>query len=236
VFHLVNVYDYLYRLLNPGWHSLRHTLLQRHSGIEHLLHASQLPQVIEIAAGFSPRGSAFSADAALRYFEVDLPAVIAAKRARLAASPTGLRVLGRANLTLLEADATAMDWTQFPECRSFVITEGLMMYFERAVQLRIWRSVASFLSRSGGEYVFDYLPISDEPPRSMAGKLLSRWRGSPKRGFAYDDRTREDVAKDLHDCGFNAVEVFASQEFARAWRLPCPRANTRVLLYRCRCE
>jgi O-methyltransferase involved in polyketide biosynthesis len=235
VFRVMNAYLSLYRLINPGWHSLKHTLIHRHVGIEHLLHLSNCSQVIEIAAGFSPRGSAFSADPLIRYFEVDLPPVIAAKRALLQTTLAGQSVLRRANFALLEGDVTAMEWTRFAARPSFIITEGLMMYFDRATQIPIWRGIAEFLRRNRGEYVFDYLPVPDEPRRSFAGRLLSRMRGKPRRAFPCDGRNRDEIADDLRAAGFKSIAVHSSVEFASAWSLPHAKAHTRVILYRCRC-
>jgi O-methyltransferase involved in polyketide biosynthesis len=235
VFRVFNAYLTLYGLINPGWHSLKHTLLHRHAGIEHLLRESKCPQVIEIAAGFSPRGSAISADPSIRYFEVDLPPVIAAKTALLHSTPAGQTVLRRENLALLEGDITAMDWRRFAASPSFIITEGLMMYFDRAAQMRIWRDIAEFLRANRGEYVFDYLPTPDEPRRSFAGRLLSRMRGPKRRAFACDERNRHEIADDLRAAGFKSIAVHTSADFASAWNLPHAKTHTRVILYRCRC-
>src|SRR5580658_3312523 len=60
------------RLLKPGSPSLKHALVHRHTMIDHLLRASGARQVVELAAGLSPRGAVFSADLGLRYTEVDL--------------------------------------------------------------------------------------------------------------------------------------------------------------------
>lgn len=235
VFRAMNAYMSLYRLLNPGWHSLKHTLIQRHVGVEHLLHAANHSQVIEIAAGFSPRGSAVSADPSIGYFEVDLAPVIAAKRAMLQATPAGREVLRRANFTLLEGDVMALDWTRFAPCPSFIITEGLMMYFDRSRQLAIWRDIAAFLRGHRGEYVFDYLPVPDEPRRSLAGRCLSRLRGPKRPPFPCDGRNRYEIADDLRAAGFKDIAIHSSVDFAGAWNLPHAKAHTRVILYRCRC-
>jgi O-methyltransferase involved in polyketide biosynthesis len=234
VFRVVNACSSLYRVVNPGWHSLRHTLLHRHIGIDHLLRQANCPQVIEIAAGFSPRGSSWSGQSLTHYFEVDMPAVIAAKRRLLEGTVAGKQVLCRENFALLEGDACAMDWTGFPLRRSFIITEGLMMYFDRSDQMRIWKDMAAFLRRGGGEYVFDYLPVPDQPSRSLAGRLLSRMRGR-RRTFPCDGRSRDEIAADLKEAGFGHVEMHSSAQFARAWNLPHAGVHTRVILYRCLC-
>lgn len=236
VFHFVNAWSFLYRLLNPRWHSLKHTLLHRHFGIDHLLRQARCRQVIEVAAGFSPRGSAVSADPALRYFEVDLPSVIATKRRLLEATAAGRGVLARGNFALVAGDAGALDWSRFGSQPSFVITEGLMMYFDRTTQMRVWGEIARFLGRNRGEYVFDYLPAPEEPARSLAGRVLSRLRrGSRGRTFPCDGRSRHEIAEDLRAAGFGQIDIHGSVEFASAWQLPHARARTRVVLYRCRC-
>jgi O-methyltransferase involved in polyketide biosynthesis len=143
--------------------------------------------------------------------------------------------LGRENLALLEGDVTAMEWTRFPPRPSFIITEGLMMYFDRTAQMLIWRDIAEFLRANRGEYVFDYLPVPDEPRRSFAGRLLSRMRGARRRAFPCDDRDRHEIADDLRAAGFTRIAVHTSAAFAGAWNLPHAKAHTRVILYRCSC-
>jgi O-methyltransferase involved in polyketide biosynthesis len=236
VFRVVNAGSRVYRLLNPRWHSLKHTLLHRHIGIDRLLQQADCRQIIEIAAGFSPRGTAVSANSSIHYFEVDLAPVIGAKRRLLEATPAGQQVLARANLVLLEGDIFTLDWSGFRARPSFIITEGLMMYLDRAAQMQIWERIVQFLACNRGEYVFDYLPMPDEPARSFAGELLSRWRGQRRRRtFPRDGRSRDEIAEDLRAAGFRQVDMHSSREFASAWGLPHPKVHTRVILYRCRC-
>ncbi len=235
LFRVVNAYMVLYRWLNPKKFSLQHTLLHRHTAINHLLREAACAQVIEIAAGFSPRGSMVSADPNVRYFEVDLPAVIALKKARLQSSAGGGTVLQRNNFILMPGDITQLDFGEFPQQRSFIITEGLMMYFNREQQMRIWRAIASHVARCGGEYVFDYIPTDVEPPRSGLGELCSRLRSLwLKPTYAYDARTRMQIAADLREAGFCQVDVFSSDTIACKWQLPYSEMKTRVIIYRCR--
>ena len=235
LFRIVNAYMGLYRWLNPKKLSLQHMLLHRHTAINRLLRTAACPQVIEIAAGFSPRGSMASADPDVRYFEVDLPDVVELKRKRLQGTVGGRAVLERENFELCPGDVTQLDFAEFPQRRSFVITEGLMMYFKRDEQLRIWRNIAAHINACGGEYVFDYIPLDDEPPRSAFGEMLSRWRSRwQKPAFAYDDRTRMQVADDLRSAGFTNVEAYNSADIAREWQLPAHDVPSRVIVYRCR--
>lgn len=239
IFKAINLYMALYRILNPLKNSLPCTLLHRHVIINTLLKRSGCTQLVEIASGFSPRGSMVSADTALQYFEIDLPEVVALKREQLMRSPAGQAVLARENYTLLKGDITALDFSQpFVAAPTFVMTEGIMMYFKREMQMQIWRTIAQFIARVGGEYVFDYIPLDVEPQRSALGKLLSRIKTfiiKTKSPFAYDERSRHDVAADLRAAGFSSVEQVDSLEVAKAWNLPHADERTQVIIYRCRC-
>src|SRR5262245_8502192 len=89
---------FFYQALRPanaasramGGPTLEGMLLARHRVIDHLLEraiaAGRVSQVIEIAAGLSPRGWRFTRDHgdAITYVEADLPDMAARKRAILA--------------------------------------------------------------------------------------------------------------------------------------------------------
>jgi len=181
-----------------------------------------------------------STSPAYRYFEVDLPEVIALKRRQLEQSAEGRSILARPNFTLLEGDITALDFTsRFPAVPTFVISEGIMMYFKREAQMAIWRNIAQFMRAQGGEYVFDYIPRDDEPSRSPLGQLLSDLRHrltNPPPPFAYDERTRQDVVADLIEAGFSDVEAIDTRAIAHSWSLPYSDVKTRTIIYHCRCQ
>jgi O-methyltransferase involved in polyketide biosynthesis len=242
VFRVVNLYMTLYRLLNPSTYSLRHQLLHRHAAIDHLLAASGCQRTIEVGCGFSPRGARVSADPGQEYIEVDLPDMVIHKRRQLEGSASGRSVLARKNFRLHTGDIVALDFAQefrqeSPVPRTAVVTEGLMMYFTRDQQLPIWRSIARLVSQSNGVYLFDYIPLSEEPGRSLLGRLLHAFRVRVlgiKGDFAYDQRDRHAVAEDLVACGFEAVESFATTDVAKAWGFPQADARSRTIIYCCR--
>ena len=116
---------------------------------------------------------------------------------------------------------------------------GINLLGKRDAQMSIWRSIASFIRAQGGEYVFDYIPIDDEPPRSRLGQWLSDLRHrltNPPPPFAYDERTRQDVVADLIEAGFSQVEAIDTRMLARSWSLPHPDVPTRTIIYHCRCR
>lgn len=238
VFRWVNGYMRFYRWLNPKTYCLRHQLLHRHSAIDHLLTEANCPNVLEIAAGFSPRGASFSANPACRYTEMDLPAMVAHKRLQLERTDAGRAVLARPNFALKAGDITQYDFMQDQQLgRLAILTEGLMMYFSRPQQLSIWQSMAARLAKTDGVYLFDYIPLSEEPGRSWLGRLLHHvrvhWFGVVG-DFAYDQRDRDDVASDLRACGFDDVRSYATGDIAAAWGLPAASVPSRTLIYVCR--
>lgn len=237
LFSVVNAYMRFYRLLNPAKYSLHHTLLHRHTMINYLMAQADCPQTIEIAAGFSPRGAAVSASAEKQYFEVDLGEVVEHKRQQLEQSVEGRAVLARPNFHQVACSILDLDYPgSFPAQRSFIITEGLMMYFERSEQLTIWRAIAEFIKQNGGEYVFDYIPLDIEPGRSLIGRILHRikeWLGGDGQGYCYDNRSRWDVRDDLRLAGFSEVEVLESDTCVDSWRLPHTEERSHVIVYRC---
>jgi hypothetical protein len=71
VFRVTNFVLGLVRLVRWELPSLRHSLLQRHAMIDHLVQAHGARQVLELASGFSRRGASFTCDAQLLYTELN---------------------------------------------------------------------------------------------------------------------------------------------------------------------
>ncbi|REH40309.1 leucine carboxyl methyltransferase [Paraperlucidibaca baekdonensis] len=238
VFGWVNAYMRFYRWLNPASYCLRHQLLHRHAAIDYVLTQAKCLHVLEVAAGFSPRGMTFSANPACHYTEMDLPSMVAHKRLQLQRSAAGETVLARPNFTLQAGDITTHDFSRDASHQpTAILTEGLMMYFSRSQQLPLWRAIAQRLAHSDGVYIFDYIPLSEEPRRSLLGRVLHHlrvhWFGIVG-DFAYDDRDRQAIASDLRLCGFDEVRSYATGEVAQAWQLPAAEVATRTLIYVCR--
>ncbi len=252
VFRWVNAYLVAYRWLNPQVYSLPHQLLHRHTVLDRVLNdflddTAEVPeghQVVEVASGFSPRGLAFTAARPVRYTEIDLPAMVQAKKQQLARSAAGQHARARQHWRLHEGDVTQLDFVATYAAdatppRTAVITEGLMMYFPRPAQLDIWHRIAACVARTNGLYAFDYIPLSEEPPRSLLGRWLHAFRVHVLRirgDFAYDDRDRAAVVADLKSCGFTDVTVLETGAQARAWQLPQAEVPTHTLIFVCRTE
>lgn len=223
-----------------GMKPLRHGLLHRHTMIDHLLREAldEAPetQVLELAAGLSRRGVAFTARPGLRYVEVDLPRVIDKKRELLGRTPAGRDALDRPDWRLLAADVTKArlsELTASDEGPVFVISEGLLMYLDPASQRDLWRRIAELLGPRGGRYVFDLVPSPEEPRPGAVGKSLE-WamkRFTRGKTFERDQRTRDDLQAELYAAGFGAVRRIEPSEVADAWGLPHPQVDTRQLIW-----
>jgi O-methyltransferase involved in polyketide biosynthesis len=206
-----------------GGPTLDGLLLARHRVIDHLLVAAvesgAVGQVIEVAAGLSPRGWRMTRRfRQLRYLEGDLPGMVSRKRAVLAAAPPsgpGLEVcevdaLADAGPSSIGALAARLE----PGTGTAVITEGLLNYFPGAQAAGMWRRFAEALGRfPAGLYLAD-LHLG-EHLRAAPFRAFQAALGAFVRGGVYADFADEAAAaRGLRDAGFDGVALHAPTEFA----------------------
>lgn len=200
-----------------GLPTLEGLLLARHHAIDrrltHAIESGAISQVIEIAAGLSPRGWDFSRrfGTSLSYVEADLPAMAERKRKLLADAglqSTRHRVVALDALTddgelSLASLAGGLD----PSSGLAIITEGLINYFPTDAVLGMWARVAGTLKRfPNGLYLSDLHLASDNFGMlvDMGKRVLSTFvRGSVHLHF---DST-ESAAAALREAGFAQVEL-----------------------------
>ncbi len=222
-----------------GWPSLERMLLARHRVIDQRLaeaiDTGEIEQVVEVAAGLSPRGWRFANRYGdrIHYVEADLPGMLAHKR-RI------LDTLGgeTARHRTIEIDALADDGahtidavcaTLDPTKGTAIVTEGLVNYFDRETLLGIWRRFARALRRFPRNlYLSDLLVREGNTGAITAGFswLLSAFvRGrvhmhfetvehaeealaqSGFTGDLLDPRDFEDVVRDLDPASASRVRV-----------------------------
>jgi O-methyltransferase involved in polyketide biosynthesis len=236
VFNATNLALGTARIVRRDLPSLRHGLVQRHVMIDRMLAASGCAQVLELAAGLSRRGASFSADPALRYVEVDLPAMIAEKRALLDASERGRQVAARPNLILVAADVAELDLAaQLVDGPVFVIAEGLLVYLPAAEQDALWRRIAAVVrARPGSAFAFDLVPPGEQPPPGRVGRALESVMKRFTRGrtFATDGRSRADLTAQLGAAGFTTVEALEPAAAPAAWSIPHLAERTQIVVWR----
>jgi O-methyltransferase involved in polyketide biosynthesis len=216
-----------------GRPSLDGMLLARHRVIDFLLgqaiEAGDIGQVVEVAAGLSPRGRRFSeryADRGLTYVEADLPGMIARKR----------EVLGRAGVGsdhhhLVDVDALADVGPRslFESCGPLLdpsrgcalITEGLLGYFDPRSVEGMWNRFARFLGGyAGGMYLAD-LHTRADAAGVRGARLFQRLLSMFARGqvhLHFDGP--EDAERGLVAAGFDEAVVHDPADFAGEVELP----------------
>jgi O-methyltransferase involved in polyketide biosynthesis len=166
-----------------GGASLESYLLTRHRAIDTLLERAieqhGITQVIEVAAGLSPRGWRFRQRYGdhLTYVEADLPEMAARKRRALekigelgdghrVSEVNALREAGRGSLS---ATAAELD----PAQGLAIITEGLLGYLRRQDVDQIWRRFAAVLAGfAAGRYISDLHLASVQTLQVRAFRVL----------------------------------------------------------------
>jgi O-methyltransferase involved in polyketide biosynthesis len=199
-----------------GGPSLESYLLARHRALDFLLAQAieehGVTQVIEVAAGLSPRGWRFAERFGdrLTYIEADLPAMAARKRRALEEIGSlgerhrvedldALRDDGPESLAEL---ATGLDRSE----GLAIITEGLLGYLDPDSMEGAWRRFARTLSEFPSGHYFSDLHLGDVQNALICGfrVVLSAF----VRGRVYlhfDDAAQAEAA--LLDAGFTTASV-----------------------------
>ena len=131
----------------------------RHKSIGAMIRRARAKQVLELAAGLSPRGLALTADPKLRYVETDLPVSIAEKKALLAAISRGHRLMPRDNLRVMTADALRRDDLQAaaknfqPGQPLLIVHEGLLQYLSSSETEQVAGNIHELLGQFGGAWI-----------------------------------------------------------------------------------
>lgn len=228
----------LYNALRPamaasartGGPTLEGLLLGRHRAMDALLSAAidsgRIGQVVEIAAGLSPRGLRYASAYAgrLTYVEADLPAMAQQKRDALARLgthlPSGHRVVDIDALTpdgplSLEALFAELD----PAIGTAVITEGLLNYLPADAVADLWARLARGLRRfPSGLYLSDLHLAGENHGPLLAG--FSAALGAFVRGrihFHFADAVAATEA--LRAAGFDTAALHHPDD-ARFEQLP----------------
>jgi O-methyltransferase involved in polyketide biosynthesis len=199
-----------------GGPSLEAYLLARHQAIDALLERAieqhGITQVVEVAAGLSPRGWRFAKRYGDRiaYYEADLPAMAARKRRALERMGSlsdrhqvrdldALRDTGPESLAALAAELD-------PGTGLAIITEGLLGYLSPGDVAALWRRFAEVLSRfPAGRYISDLHLGSAQTVQVRAFRVVL---AAFVRGRVYLHFTdAEQATAALREAGFGSAAV-----------------------------
>jgi O-methyltransferase involved in polyketide biosynthesis len=199
-----------------GGPTLENYLLARHRAldarVQDAIEQGQATQVLEVAAGLSPRGWRFAQRYGERitYIEADLPAMAERKRRALAEIGTigphhrveavdALKEGGEGSLPEL---ASTLD----PGHGLIIVTEGLLGYLAPDAMTALWQRFASLLeSFSSGRYVSDVHLGSAATPLVRAFRVLLSGFVRGRVYLHFSDAAEAELA--LARAGFKHAEV-----------------------------
>ena len=224
----------LFGFLGPAVRLHNEYLFVRHCAHEERLQQIRPSCIVEIGAGLSPRGIAFaSADPDLRYIEVDLPNMVAAKRSALGSFQTPQNYfLGTADL-LGDDFVDSLPSMPRPGDRVAVVTEGVTDYFNMSEKRTAFANICSLLcAHGGGSYILDIyarenfprLPFLTNAFVSTLGRMVGR---------SFDDQLFErveDACGFLVSCGFDkATELDLTELNTSAFQPPLGECTFRIV-------
>jgi len=226
-----------------GGFSMDALMLARHRGIDAVLEQAiaegRVGQVIEIAAGLSPRGWSFKRrHPGLAYIETDLPRMVALKQSllrdgQLLSPGHGVRVLDAladSGADSLAELAASLD----PKVGTAVVTEGLMNYLDPATARGVWKRIATVLKRfPQGVYLNDlYLrPQHLNVAAGAFGALLQAFvRGRMHVHF----RTAQEVLDTMESCGFSQTSLHSTADIAQTREYAGIRGGDAVMVLEAR--
>jgi len=203
-----------------GGPALDEFLLARHrvidARLDEAIASGEVGQVLEIAAGLSPRGWRYATrhGDALTYVEADLPDM--ARRKERALERTGTlgehhRVVALDALDDDDLDRVAGGLD--PDRGLAIVTEGLLNYFDRDAVEGLWARIAATLARfPGGVYLADLFVREGTGgliPSTFTAALSVFVRGRVHVHFADDD----EAAAALRDAGFSHATLHDPRAF-----------------------
>lgn len=126
--------------------------------VDLLLRENGTNRILEIAAGFSPRGIAMSQDGAITYVEMDLPDVAHQKRAIIRRMQEQSMIGERANLYVTEGNALNAEAIQgaahmLGTGPVAVVNEGLLRYMDHDAKVTIATNIRCLLSDVQGVWI-----------------------------------------------------------------------------------
>ncbi|KIG14112.1 O-Methyltransferase involved in polyketide biosynthesis [Enhygromyxa salina] len=214
----------------------------RHRMLDTQLDAMAPDRIIELGAGLSHRGVTWALDRGVRYTEIDLPHMSAAKRGMLDKAPGRVRLaLHNGTLELRSTNILAPSFAdEFAELvagaeRPVVVSEGMLDYFELSDRETLLHNLAAGFRKAGvaGHYLTDLQRGDRERKAGTAAKVTRQAIKLATRGQAVAKpfRNLEHVDRVFALAGFDAGAELAPKLLAeREPRLRRLRSPTTIWL------
>jgi O-methyltransferase involved in polyketide biosynthesis len=225
---------HLFGFLGPAVRRHNDYLFVRHYALEARMRQIRPTCIVEVGAGLSPRGIAFaSSDPDLRYIEVDLPNMVAAKKRALGSFPTPSNYfLGCADL-LAAGFSDSLRATPRPEDRLVVVTEGVTDYFNMAEKRTAFGNICALLrAQGGGHYLLDVYAREHFPHLPFLTHAFVKTLGHMV-GRSFEDQLFErveDACRFLTGCGFDRARQLDLAELNTSpYQPPMEHCTFRIL-------
>ena len=218
--------------------SIKALMLARHKGIDAVLsrhiESGKVTQVVELAAGLSPRGWRFMEryPDRLSYVETDLPHMAELKRKLLAnvkpASPRHRVVAVNALIDSGPGSLAELAQSLDPKGGVAIITEGLMSYLDPESAKGVWRRIAATLKRfPHGVYLSDSYVRSDR--YGIGGQVFRGMIQRTVRGRMHVHFQNPDEAEaTLRAAGFASATMHEPRTIPETRELAAQRGGNRV--------
>lgn len=203
----------------PGVPSMREYLAYRHLLMDAAIEEIDPDRIVELGAGLSQRASAWVLARDITGIEIDLPHMIAVKRAAIDRAPAIVRDRLRARLQLVPDDVLADGFARRLRAlvdgarRPVIVAEGLVSYFDAAGRRRLFGAIGEALAGSSGALVCDLHTRTNQAEFGPAAATLRMAIGVlTRRRRALDPfADADEVRAALRDAGLGAV-LFATPE------------------------
>jgi O-methyltransferase involved in polyketide biosynthesis len=204
-----------------------------------LLRQSGISQVLELAAGLTPRGLELTRDPAITYAELDLPNMVREKK-RILEGILGKET--RPNLYLMEGNALSrtdvMRVTNFFRTGESVavVNEGLLRYLTHEEKALVASNVLSILKECGGIWItpdtaiaatFEQVAGRSEEAQKLSAEVEKMTGINKERNYFKDEATAQAF---FEDRGFSVekhsyLEVFDQLSSPQILRFPASTAQ-----------
>lgn len=206
----------------PGVPSMRTYLAYRHLLMDAVVEGLAPDRVVELGAGLSPRASTWVLDHGVASVEIDLPEMIAAKRAAIDRMPSEFQDRLRAGLKLVEDDvlsdgfAARLAALVAGAARPVIVAEGLVSYFDGAGRRRMFAAIGEALAGTAGAFVCDlHTRVNQAKVGRSAAALRLAIGALTRRRRALDPFADEDELRAaLVDAGFSSITIATPETHA----------------------
>ncbi len=134
----------------------------RHKLIDAALKSSGITQVLDLAAGLTPRGLAMTKDSAIIYVETDLPGIVEQKREivkqitkKEGAAHSGLYIEVASAMELAELERATRHFGPGPIA---IVHEGLFRYLTHTEKTVVINNICALLKKYGGLWMTSDVP------------------------------------------------------------------------------